>query len=149
MDAQLIDSRPMIVEVPSHGNDNNTSDSDNEQDNTSAMPKKATRTDINKIREDLQKSFSQFDNSVMKRGVNSSELGTESMLWDHEGMDDNVQLSCTHVSEGEEDQELLEKLEALDPCEEYDDQAFYERVQKFLQEYAESAPTGSNETLLQ
>ena len=96
------------MEVPLLGNDSDARDSDNEQDSTnSSIPKKATRTDINKIKEDLPKSFSQFDKSVMKRGVNSSELGTESMLWDHEGMDDNVQLSCTHVSEGEEDQELL------------------------------------------
>ena len=117
MDVQLTDSRPIIVEVPLLGNDSDASDSDNEQDSTNnIIPNRSTITDINKIREDLQKSFSQFDKSVMKRGVNSSELGTESMLWDHEGMDDNVQLSCTHVSEGEEDQELLEELEALDPC---------------------------------
>ena len=146
MNAQLTDSRLMIVEVPSPGNDSNTSDSDNEQDSTnSAVPKKATRTDINKVREDLQKSFSQFDKSVMERRVNSSELGTESMLWDHEGVDDNVKLSCTHVSEGEKDQEFLEELEAPDPCEEYEDRAFSEGVQKYLQKYAESAQTERNE----
>ena len=145
MDAQLTDPHPIIVKVPFSENNSETSDSDSEQDSISTVTPKTIQTDFSKMKEDLQKSFWQFDKSVMKRGVNSSELGTESMLWDHEGMDENVQLSCTYVSEGEEDQELLEELEALDPCEEYDDQAFSERDQKFLQKYAESAQTEPNE----
>ena len=76
----------------------------------------------------------------MERRVNSSELGTESMLWDHEGVDDNVKLSSTHVSEWEKDQEFLEELEAPDPCEEYEDRAFSERVQKYLQKNLQKVP---------
>ena len=90
---------------------------------------------ISTFKEDLQKSFSQFDKSITERRLNMSEGQSESMLWDHEGMDKNLQLTCTHVSKGEEDEELLKELKALDPCEEYDDSAFAERVQNFLQDY--------------
>ena len=36
---------------------------------------------------------------------------------------------CTHVSEGEEDEELLENPKSLDSCVEFDDDAFPKRVQ--------------------
>ena len=50
-------------------------------------------------------------------------------------MQDDHRPQCTYVSEGEEDQELLENLEALDPCGEYDDVEFSNRVQNFLEKY--------------
>lgn len=53
----------------------------------------------------------------------------KSMPWDHAG------LKGTHFSEGQEDKQLLEALDSLDPCEEYDDSEFAERLQGFLQEY--------------
>ena len=52
-------------------------------------------------------------------------------------MDTKNVLVCTHVSEGEEDKELLENLKALDPCGEFDDDAFPKRIQDFLGQYEE------------
>ena len=52
-------------------------------------------------------------------------------------MDTNNVPVCTHVSEGKEDEELLENLKALDPCGEFDDDAFPKRVQDFLEQYKE------------
>ena len=76
----------------------------------------------NKLREDLQKSFPKLDKSIKTRGLESSNIVHESLWWDHENMQDDHRPPCTYVSEGEEDQELLENLEALDPCGEYDQQ---------------------------
>ena len=92
---------------------------------------------MNQLKEDLRRSFSQFDKSITKRGTDLSEVGTESMMWDHEGMDDDLRPAYTHVSDGEKNEELLEQIRAPDPCEEYDDRAFSERIQKFLREYAD------------
>ena len=50
-------------------------------------------------------------------------------------MQDDHRPPCTYVSEGEEDQELLENLEALDPCGEYDNVEFSNRVKSFLKKY--------------
>ena len=69
------------------------------------------------------------------RGLDSSNIIHESLWWDHENMQDDHRLQCTYVSEGEEDRELLENLEALDPCGEYDDVEFSNRVQNFLEKY--------------
>ena len=54
--------------------------------------------------------------------------------------------ACTHVSEGEEDEELLKNLEALDPCGEFDDDAFPQRVQNFLRQYEEKVSEAVAET---
>lgn len=87
------------------------------------------------LKEELQKSFSQFDQSISNRGINSSAIETKSMLWNHEG------LERTHVAEGEEDEELLDALHSLDQCGEYDDNKFSERVQRFLRDYKKNART--------
>ena len=42
---------------------------------------------------------------------------------------------CTRVSEGKEDEQLLENLKTLDRCGEFDDDAFPKRVQDFLKQY--------------
>ena len=51
---------------------------------------------------------------------------------------------CTHVSEGEEDEQLLENLNALDPCGEFDDDAFPKRVQDFLKQYERKVSGSDN-----
>ena len=53
---------------------------------------------------------------------------------------------CTRVSEGEEDEELLKNLEALDPCGEFDDDVFPQRVQNFLRQYEEKVSEAVAET---
>ena len=40
----------------------------------------------NKLREDLQKSFSKLDESVENRGLESSNIVHESLWWDHESI---------------------------------------------------------------
>ena len=50
-------------------------------------------------------------------------------------MQDDHRPPCTYVSESEEDQELLENLEALDPCGDYEDVEFSNRVKNFLEKY--------------
>ena len=71
----------------------------------------------------------------MKTALESSNIAHESLWCDHENMQNDHRPPCTYVSEGEEDQELLENLEALDPCGEYDDVEFSNRVQNFLEKY--------------
>lgn len=68
-----------------------------------------------------------------------SQTDTESMFWDQEG------LERTHVSHGVEDKEILEALHSLDPCGEYDDNHFAERVQRFLKVYEKNARTNPAE----
>ena len=89
------------------------------------------------LKKDLQNSFTQFGKSIEKSGLDLSKLNPHSLYWDHEGMDVETYPVCTHVSEGEEDEELLKNLEALDPCGEFDDDAFPQRVQNFLRQYEE------------
>ena len=55
------------------------------------------------------------------RGLESFNIAHESLWWDHKNMQNDHRPPCIYVSEGEEDQKLLENLEALDPCGEYDD----------------------------
>ena len=74
------------------------------------VPKKLDVT----LKKDLQKSFSQFEKSVERKGLDISNINPDSLYWDHEGMDTMSVPVCTHVSEGEEDEELLENLKALD-----------------------------------
>ena len=50
-------------------------------------------------------------------------------------MQDDHRPPWTYVSESEEDQELLENLESLVPCREYDDVQFSNRVKNFLGKY--------------
>ena len=40
-------------------------------------------------------------------------------------MQEGCRLTYTHFSEGEDDQELLENSEALDPFRDYDDKGFF------------------------
>ena len=67
--------------------------------------------------------------------MNISGINPDSLYWDHEGMDTEDSLVCIHVSESEEDEQLLENLKALHPCGEFDDDAFPKRVQDFLKQY--------------
>ena len=87
------------------------------------------------LKKDLQKSFSQFEKSIEKKGLNISYINPDSLYWDHEVMDTEDLPVCTHVSEGDEDEQLLKNLKALDPCGEFDDDAFPKRVQDFLKQY--------------
>ena len=87
------------------------------------------------LKKDLQKSFSQFEKSIEKKGLNISNINPDSLYWDHEGMDAEDFPIYTHVSEGERDEQLLENLKVLDPCGEFDDDAFPKRVQDFLKQY--------------
>ena len=50
-------------------------------------------------------------------------------------MQNDCRPPCTYVSEREGHQEYLENLEALDPCGEYDDVQFSNRVKNFLEKY--------------
>ena len=50
-------------------------------------------------------------------------------------MQDDHRPPCTYVSEGDEERELLENSEALDPCGEYEDVEFSNRVKNFLEKY--------------
>ena len=93
--------------------------------------------DMGTLKRDLQKSYSQFEKSMERKGLDISNINPDSLYWDHESMDTkNVPVS-THVSEGEEDEEILENLKALDPCGEFDDDTFPKRVQDFLEQYEE------------
>ncbi|XP_051153829.1 uncharacterized protein LOC127291410 [Leptopilina boulardi] len=88
-----------------------------------------------KVKSGLEKSFQQFDKSMQNRGFDQTNL---TLAWDHEGMDKEfTRPELTHVSEGENDEELLDTLEALDPCQNSDveDDAFTERIRKFLDNY--------------
>ena len=58
------------------------------------------------LEKDLQKSFAQFEKSVERKGLDSSIVNSDSLYWDHEGLDARDYPVCTHVSEGEEDEEL-------------------------------------------
>ena len=69
------------------------------------------------------------------RRLESSNIVHESLWWDHKNMQDDHRPPCTYVSEGDKDRELLENLEALDPCGEYDEVEFYNRVMNFLEKY--------------
>ena len=106
---------------------------------------KLQSTDTSQLRKELQKSFSQFHKSIEERGLNASDIGIESMAWDHEGLEESAYPLCTHVSDGEEDEELLEQLESLDPCEEYDDDVFTKRVQDFIQKHEEKLRLDSSQ----
>ena len=109
--------------------------------------------DIETLKGDLQKSSSQFKKFVERIGLDISNINPHSLDWDHEGMDTENVPVCIHVSEGEEDEELLENLKALDPCGEFDDDAFPKRAQDFLEQYEErisgpsAKPDQANETL--
>ena len=81
------------------------------------------------LKKDLQKSFSPFEKSIEKKGLNISNINPDSLYWDHEGVDAEDLAVCTHVLEGQEDEQLLENLKALEPCGEFDDDAFPKRVQ--------------------
>ena len=52
-------------------------------------------------------------------------------------MDAETHPVCTHVSEGEEEEELFKNLKALDPCGKFDDIVFSQRVQNFSKQYEE------------
>ena len=93
--------------------------------------------DLATLKKDLKNSFTQFEKSIEKKGLNVSKLNPHSLYWDHKGMDVETYPVCTHVSEGEEHEELLKNLEALDPCGKFDDDAFPQRVQNFLRQYEE------------
>ena len=69
------------------------------------------------------------------RGLGSPYIGHESLWRDYENIQDDYRPPCTYISEGEDDQELLENLEALDPCGEYDDVEYSNRVKNFLEKY--------------
>ena len=60
------------------------------------------------LKKDLQKSFSQFEKSIEKKGMNISGINPDSLYWDHEGMDTEDLPVCTLDSEGEEDEQLEE-----------------------------------------
>ena len=62
---------------------------------------------MEKLKKDLQKSFSQFEKSVERKGLDISNKNPDSLYWDHEDMDTKKVPVCTHVSEGEDDEELL------------------------------------------
>lgn len=64
------------------------------------------------------------------------------MYWDHEGLE----IPCTHISDGEEDENLLKQLEALDPCSEYHDHVFAERVENFLKEYVNNTRLNNDQS---
>ena len=129
----------IIVKISTPVIDSEDSEDDvNEEASKIDQIKNPDNIDKNKLKEDPKESFSQFDKSISERGINLSKLGTESMMWDHEGMDEELISVCTHVSDGEKDEKLLKTLKVLDPCEEYDDQAFSERVQEFLRNYTDN-----------
>ena len=71
--------------------------------------------DMEALKRDLQKSFSQFEKSVEKKGLDISKINPDSLYWNHEGIDTEDLPVCTHVYEGEKGEELLENLKALDP----------------------------------
>ena len=87
------------------------------------------------LKKDLQNSSTQFEKSIEKKLLDLSKLNSHSLYWDHEGMDVETYPICTHVLEGEEDEEMLKNLEALDPCGKFDDDAFPKRVHNFLRKY--------------
>lgn len=71
----------------------------------------------------------------------------ELIYWDPAGME----LLRNHVSDGEENENILKRLEALDPCTDYDGNVFAEGVKKFLKGYQKKTrettePTPISET---
>ena len=110
------------------------------------LPIGSDESDVNMkaLKKDLQKSFSHCEKSIEKKRMNISGINPDSLYWYHEGMGTEDLPVCTHVSEGEEDEQLLENLKALDPCGEFDDDAFPKRVQDFLKQY-ESKVSGSTD----
>ena len=103
--------------------------------------------DVDTLKRDLQKSFPQFEKSMERKGLDSYMFNSDSLYWDHEGLDAGDYPLCTHVSEGEEDEELLENLKALDPCGEFDDDTFPKRFQPFLEKYEKKVAATTNETI--
>ena len=93
--------------------------------------------DMETLRRNLQKSFSQFEKSVERKGLDISNINTDSLYWDHESITTKNVPVHTYVSDGEEDEELLENLKALDPSVEFDDDVFPKRIQDFLGQYEE------------
>lgn len=83
------------------------------------------------IRTELEKSLNKFNKSMVRRGMDPLDLTNKSLAWDHEGMNEDAsRRNC--ISEGESDEEFLQKLEDEDPCGEYDDLAFSSRVSNYL-----------------
>ncbi|XP_043481864.1 ribonuclease H-like [Leptopilina heterotoma] len=85
---------------------------------------------------DLDKSVQKFEEFLAKRGVNPSNLTNQTLAWDHEGIDTTRRKP--HVSEGESDEEYLELLKNVDPCQDYNDNDFGKRVNDFLRNYNQS-----------
>lgn len=81
----------------------------------------------------LDESIRKFEQTLVDRGINPTEHTNNTLAWDHEGLDQTPRKP--HVSEGESDEEYLEYLKALDPCQGNDDNAFAERVNSFLKLY--------------
>ena len=51
---------------------------------------------------------------------------------------------CTAISQGEDYEEFLKHLEAMDPCEEHDDEVFTKRIQGFLKQYERDLTRAEN-----
>ena len=123
-----IPSEQMIADVLPQPLDSEGSDETDKHISKKHQPK-------NKLREDLQKSFSKLDKAIENRGLKSPNILHESLWCGHEDMQNDCRPSCTYVYEVEEDHELLENLKALDPCRNYDDVEFSNRVKNFLEKY--------------
>ena len=112
-------STRVVVDVPrSYTNSEESNDDDNDNGNVIMAT----------LKEDLQNSFTQSEKSIEKKGLDLSKLNTDSLCWDQEGMDVSTYSVCIHVSEGEEDEELLKNLEALELCGEFYDDAFPQNI---------------------
>ncbi|XP_051155718.1 uncharacterized protein LOC127278183 [Leptopilina boulardi] len=77
---------------------------------------------------------SQLVEPSVNAGATQSYIYDQTLMWDNEFMN-KTQRSRAYVSEGENDEEYLEQLKAMDPCEETNDDVFAERVNKFLESF--------------